>query len=584
MNFIRTLMPALLLLSSAVVTYAQSEQSAKGSPTPDPTIAVSSSDKGLRFAALGSVGQMRLEIFNTSGDLLYSSEFQPGNVRDWGLKDKSGQSIPDGSYVSVVTVRDFSGKLSLKQGTVLLRGGHAALKLGEVELGSAADPQNALSPVADDNANAIGLLTHNGADGQIVSTRGGLTFKLGDFFAGSERELMRLTPEGNLGIGMTHPTAKLDVEGLIRAGKGIIFPDGSVQLSAARKTLGASSVKLDQSGRISSLNQELAATPTLAAGTQNRISKFVDGSGTLGDSIVTDTGFLAIDSNSNPQAAGTGTLIIQGSVNKERIELRSSGSTPGPALQGKGFGGTIDSPTPTLANSDMFIIGGSGFNGTSLVLFNAATIKIKAEQDWTATANGAFINFETTPSGSPTSARLERMRITGDGKVGIGTTTPTVALDVAGDIRASHVTTTGFVAAAHQDVAEWVPAHQKVDAGTVVSVDLELPNVVRPSTSAYDTHVAGVVSEKPGLILGEGGEGKVMVATTGRVKVKVDATRHPIKIGDLLVTSGREGVAMKSQPIKVSGTLIHRPGTIIGKALEPLTKGQGEILVLLSLQ
>ena len=34
----------------------------------------------------------------------------------------------------------------------------------------------------------------------------------------------------------------------------------------------------------------------------------------------------------------------------------------------------------------------------------------------------------------------------------------------------------------------------------------------------------------------------------------------------------------------LGGTQIHRPGTIIGKALEPLDKGTGEILVLLSLQ
>jgi hypothetical protein len=29
---------------------------------------------------------------------------------------------------------------------------------------------------------------------------------------------------------------------------------------------------------------------------------------------------------------------------------------------------------------------------------------------------------------------------------------------------------------------------------------------------------------------------------------------------------------------------MHRPGTLVGKALEPLTEGQGEILVLLTLQ
>jgi hypothetical protein len=76
----------------------------------------------------------------------------------------------------------------------------------------------------------------------------------------------------------------------------------------------------------------------------------------------------------------------------------------------------------------------------------------------------------------------------------------------------------------------------------------------------------------------------VLVATTGRVKVKVDATRAPVKVGDLLVTSDREGYAMKSEPVMVGGRKMHSPGTIVGKALEPLAGGTGEILVLLSLQ
>jgi hypothetical protein len=75
-----------------------------------------------------------------------------------------------------------------------------------------------------------------------------------------------------------------------------------------------------------------------------------------------------------------------------------------------------------------------------------------------------------------------------------------------------------------------------------------------------------------------------MVATTGRVRVRVDATRVPIRVGDLLVTSDKEGVAMRSMPVDLGGTPIHRPGTLIGKALEPLASGTGEILVLLSLQ
>ena len=121
-------------------------------------------------------------------------------------------------------------------------------------------------------------------------------------------------------------------------------------------------------------------------------------------------------------------------------------------------------------------------------------------------------------------------------------------------------------------------------AGTLVSLDPTLPNTVVASSRPYDTRVAGVVSAQPGVVLGEAGTNKVLVATTGRVKVKVDATRNPIKIGDLLVASEKPGVAMKSLPIKMRGLRIHRPGTIIGKALEPMTTGVGEIFVLLTLQ
>ncbi len=109
-------------------------------------------------------------------------------------------------------------------------------------------------------------------------------------------------------------------------------------------------------------------------------------------------------------------------------------------------------------------------------------------------------------------------------------------------------------------------------------------NQVVASTQSYDTRVAGVISLKPGLTLGEAGEGRVLVATTGRVKVKVDATGGPIQIGDLLVTSDKAGFAMKSVPVEFAGRRMHLPGTLIGKALEPLAQGTGEILVLLSMQ
>jgi hypothetical protein len=177
-----------------------------------------------------------------------------------------------------------------------------------------------------------------------------------------------------------------------------------------------------------------------------------------------------------------------------------------------------------------------------------------------------------------------RMVADTNGNVGIGTTNPTKKLEVNGDANVTGTITAGTINAKYQDVAEWVPTTHALSSGTVVVLNPTQSNQVMASAQAYDTRVAGVISEKPGITLGEAGADRVLVATTGRVLVKVDATRGPIHVGDLLVTSDQEGVAMKSVPVNLGGIELHRPGTIIGKALEPLEKGKGEILVLLSLQ
>lgn len=174
---------------------------------------------------------------------------------------------------------------------------------------------------------------------------------------------------------------------------------------------------------------------------------------------------------------------------------------------------------------------------------------------------------------------VARMTFTTDGKIGVGTSSPTVDFEVAGTFKA-----TTSIGAVYQDLAEWVPASHDMAPGTVVVLNTEKNNEVMPSATSYDTAVAGVVSYQPGIILGNGSASKEMVATTGRVKVRVTAANGAIRVGDLLTTSELPGVAMRSTPIEMAGTKLHRPGTLIGKALEPMASGEGEILVLLSLQ
>jgi hypothetical protein len=181
--------------------------------------------------------------------------------------------------------------------------------------------------------------------------------------------------------------------------------------------------------------------------------------------------------------------------------------------------------------------------------------------------------------------------IDGDGNVGIGVWAPGHALHVSGNGRIEgSLTVTGDITGArvinatYRDVAEWVSSDENLTDGSVVTISSDKDDHVVASREAYDTRVAGVVSPEPGVLLGEPGASRYKIATTGRVRVKVDATRGAIRKGDLLVSSGTPGVAMKSQPVDVAGVQMHRPGTLIGKALESLESGTGEILVLLSLQ
>ncbi|HXL79252.1 MAG TPA: hypothetical protein VN951_00125 [Pyrinomonadaceae bacterium] len=247
--------------------------------------------------------------------------------------------------------------------------------------------------------------------------------------------------------------------------------------------------------------------------------------------------------------------------------------------------GTSDPSVGGTENYNRLTVLGSDSTAVAGGLINTGSGQIGFTIKRTGTTPSRW--YQYIPSGS-TDLRFyngsDLITLQSGGNVGIGTNSPTKKLDVVGDVNASGTITGGIIVAKYQDVAEWVESSQALPAGTVVVLDQTKSNQVIASSHAYDTRVAGVVSAQPGITLGEQGDSKVLVATTGRVKVRVDATNEPIQVGDLLVTSDIEGVAKKSEPLMLGGAPIHRPGTLIGKALEPLAKGSGWILVLLSLQ
>jgi hypothetical protein len=117
-----------------------------------------------------------------------------------------------------------------------------------------------------------------------------------------------------------------------------------------------------------------------------------------------------------------------------------------------------------------------------------------------------------------------------------------------------------------------------VEPGDVLVVDREHPDLFARGDRSADPTVVGVVVADAGVALGaQGGEGSsAPVALSGIARCKVDASFGAIMPGDLLVSSPTPGHAMReASPL---------PGTVVGKALEPLASGQGSIRILVTLR
>lgn len=133
------------------------------------------------------------------------------------------------------------------------------------------------------------------------------------------------------------------------------------------------------------------------------------------------------------------------------------------------------------------------------------------------------------------------------------------------------------------DLAERVDIapNDVVSPGDVMVVDPSDKDRYRRSTSPYATDVAGVISTKPSIVVGNGRtDYTAVMALVGRVPVNVSLENGSIQHGDLLVTASTTGHAMKYDSTKDDqGNIV----SVVGVALDSFEgpSSTGKIMALI---
>lgn len=164
----------------------------------------------------------------------------------------------------------------------------------------------------------------------------------------------------------------------------------------------------------------VALMPVMAQAANKLIVK--DAGGTVDKFVATDTGRIGVNVTS-PEAG----VHLKGAAFPDN-SFRAEGNE---VSQGGGYLAYMKRTSGLPINNDRlgFMLFGT-LNG--ITPLHAAGLESRSEGAWTTSSTPAYFSFFTTPSGS--AVRVERMRLTGAGNVGIGTTAPTQKLEVNGGV------------------------------------------------------------------------------------------------------------------------------------------------------
>jgi hypothetical protein len=160
----------------------------------------------------------------------------------------------------------------------------------------------------------------------------------------------------------------------------------------------------------------------------------------IGANVAADS-LLTVNNNTvvTPGSLPSGMIVHVVGQAATNARVLIDGFTGTPNFTGRAALGTTASPSALTINSAMLSVTAMGYGATGYSSTSRAAIAINAAENWSDSAQGTYMPFSTTATGSTTQA--ERMRIFASGGVSIGNTT---------DPGATNLSVTGTITSAVQ--------------------------------------------------------------------------------------------------------------------------------------